>query len=440
MAKIFNVLSNIVKNDYIQSFNILKTQFEVKAKLSADHSLLGFIFNWLNFDTLFDEKNNGPFLQVYYRKFAKDMNDLEKALCKTLISSRLSIFEVLETLPNTGLTVQDLFTKKKHFIFDQSMSTNVVKWDVFIDRLLTVHDVKFISGYPIVIDLDLAKFLVRKMKLEAKKRSNQSSLPPFQHLASLLKEEQYFLFKIMYQEIRKEIQLLTAELDPVYLITATYEHSNIEVIMEFFKSINEMELYEDFEEKIFYNFVVKGDRNPIIMNENSKSTENAVIYKSDFNLDNTSNELLVLGTIEVTEEKLTVDAFSTRRFEYLEKKILSNLASFIQLEDKYEREPDEKLQRGIRTFHRDTYDRIMHLENFEEIIKKQFKNWATKGIKSFNGLSILEASKMELEKFKYEIIDHLKTIENTFLNLEKYFQIKLDKSDLIIIKDRVGLN
>ena len=435
-TKIIKDLSNDINRKYFKNFNELRTKFEYKSSLPNGDTTLALIFNWVSFDTIVDKQINGPLIQYYYKRNAKNMNELEKKICKSLFSSRISIFEIQETKPGLGLRVLDLFTNKRHFIYDKSLSANAVKWDLFIERILTVNDIKCITGYPMAFDRNLAKYLVKEAKKEAEIQSKKNNTPYINELALLLKEEQYRFFKRMSLEINREVQVLTPELDPVHLLTLTYTHEKRQAIKELFSTIKEMKLTEESKDKDFYNFVVESEKNPIPKPEN-KVEQDSIIYRSNFNIED--NSLLVLGTIELTDKKLIVDVLSKRRFDYLDEKIIKKISTYLQLENKNERGLEEHPTRGIKTFKRETYEKIAQLENFEEIIKNQFGAWSTQKQDSFNGLSILEASEKNTEKYKEEILDQVKTYENTFLHLEKNFGIELDKSDLTLIKERIGL-
>lgn len=173
LNKVIKHLSQELTDNFFQRFNILRTEFEVKSGLTNDDTALALIFNWMSFDATVDKKINGPLIRYYYKNNAKTMDETEKKICKSLFSSRIGIFEIVETKPGIGLTIQDLFTNKKHFIFDTSLSRNAVKWGVFIERLLIVDDIKCLTGYPMAIDLELANYLVKESKLEQKNKNKK---------------------------------------------------------------------------------------------------------------------------------------------------------------------------------------------------------------------------------------------------------------------------
>ena len=112
-------------------------------------------FDWLLHDYLI--KENGKSITTIIQKFVKDCHDHldseEKKTSKLWADSALRFYEVLDIKKGVGYTIMDVFDNqgKPLFLFDQSSSFTISKYDILYARLYYVGDIIRSGGGSLIV-------------------------------------------------------------------------------------------------------------------------------------------------------------------------------------------------------------------------------------------------------------------------------------------------
>lgn len=250
----------------------------------------------------------------------------ERSLLPGWIDSFISLYEVLDVNPERAeIKLKDLFTQKESLVRDVAGSQKLVRWDILGTRIIPVGEhlriAPVITCYPPSERDSLIRFFTAEWERYKKETGEKWE--------TFLKEKGYLLYH--YGEAkRKEVPppALSPEHHEMVFCKAIYDVTNFHGIA--FRLKQEFDFRRDEEGEKLLRFIwLKRGKSKESVRE-GESVGRGLILQAGLMSTPLSQPTLVLGTVILTENRLTLEVISRERLEAGKSRLEELLGHFIQ--------------------------------------------------------------------------------------------------------------
>ncbi|MCI0454413.1 MAG: hypothetical protein L0Y68_05405 [Candidatus Dadabacteria bacterium] len=284
-----------------EAFYIWKNDPELLAENLGDEDIDDFtfakFFDWFIYDfRLID--NGKRVIERFSEEERFNIPEVEKSLLSVWLDNVYSFFEVEEVLPNEGCIIRDIFTGEVLKIKDLSSSSQIATHDIIGARPLKVGGNTYFSSVISVYSEAFKPLIIDFFNIQFKdyKRSFGRKSTTKDFLKDL-----GFLIGNYIEDIVDHPQFFTPDGDEFVFASAIYKVKNYERAVKKLQNIKSLEEIEGGTDDLrVFSWVRKRGKER------------------------------VGGTIEVENDKLTIDCYSLRSLDKVKKIIEKNLNNLIE--------------------------------------------------------------------------------------------------------------
>ncbi|MEW6096364.1 MAG: hypothetical protein AB1567_07555 [bacterium] len=257
--------------------------------------------NWFIFD--YKLSDGDTIISHFIKEGLDNLSPLEKELVYLLKDSYVSIFEVQDIKPGTGLILVDLFTNQEFFVNERIGSEQTQRWTILATRVISINGLNLIPGGGLMIPPHLKEIFLDYMwtnyELETKR-----SIPLAQFLKGNAELINWFVMDIREEAEKIPFpEFVTADGDKFVFAKSIFKVQDFEKAKERIKRIDGFDISgEDSSKELTIDW-----------HRYNKRFLGEVIY----------------GHIELTKNTLTLECKSRERLELGKEILLNNLGNSI---------------------------------------------------------------------------------------------------------------
>ena len=337
-------------------------------------------FEWITFDFIIDPDINKTLIDLYMEQNKKLSQDQHKVLT-VMKNSVISLYEVQEVFPDKGLLLKDLLMGGEYDVKEKSATQSLKRYDIFAARLLLIDGQYIMSGSVFPYSIMMKQKILDDIMQEYQDYHEEF---PDGTMDMFLKESgDIFNFNWYYpiQHPPPPLKLHTTSGEPVLISKALFEIKDHKAVSIGLPKIRGFE--QDHDAFTWYD-----KRKP-------------------------DGIAIILGTVEIKGNKLTLECHSKKRLERGKKLIVGALSDAIvhkfdtfqdpieairAHKEKVPEIPENDLPMEIQ---QQLYSRFMH---------GYYEKWFSDRIPVLDGKTPVEAVKTKEGKLK--VIELLKLYEN----------------------------
>ena len=361
----------------------------------------------------------------------------ERAILQGWLDPTISLFEVQESSPERAeIRIKDLFTGKEILIRDVSGSKQLVKWDLIATRVLPVGEQMRPSGsffYYRPRERDsLIRFLNEKWE-EHRKTTGEDRWETFMKARGYL-----FYHYALSREAEPRPPLLTPEYHELVFCKALYDVENFYAALYRLRQEADFHLEEGEEEakKVRFTWLKRGKSKDIVP-EGSKKGQGLVIQSALLSTP-ASQGTISLGTLTLTERRLTLETLSRERLEAGKRRIEISVGPYIRFRADSFESVKATLERHKVPEKEEKESLPIPLEEKEAILKHLFtrhlEDWLHASIPALDGKSPLDMVRLPGGKERVEQL--LKEMENMEERKRRDGEIY---ADISVLRKRLSL-
>jgi hypothetical protein len=328
-------------------------------------------FNWFVLD-FFLEEDSRP-IEIFIKEKFKSLPSLEQQIVSLLNDSYISLYEVIEALPDKGAHLKDIFSEEQVFVHDKASSNSLKKGIIISARVIKLDNNSYFSD----IGPSFKPGNVIEIKDRVQKEIEEYWSEGFNNdsLNVFLKAEGGAFFTGFYLALQDRLMQMfkrmnTTEGDEMVFITAFYDVLDFEKTCNVLKTMPEMELEK----------------------ETSKKLESIwVVEKKEGFLEN-----IIYGKIVLTPRKLTLECRSNERIKLGKKLLAKHFKGIIKHKiDKiqsYEQMMKEAAKKHVKKPKNEIPQEIQN-QLISQHLENHYKKWPDIKIPALDGKSPREAAK-----------------------------------------------
>lgn len=363
----------------------------------------------------------------------------EREILQGWLDPAISLFEVQESSPERAeIRIKDLFTGKEILIRDVSGSKQLVKWDLIATRVLPAGEHMRPSGSffhfrPRERD-SLIRFLNEKWG-EHRKTTGKDRWEAFMKAKGYL-----FYHYALSREAEPQPPLLTPEYHDLVFCKALYDVDNFHAALYRLRQEADFHLEQGEEEggekKIRFAWLKRGKSKDIVP-EGSKKGQGLVIQSALLSTP-ASRGTLSLGTLNLTERRLTLETLSRERLEAGKRRIEISVGSYLRFRADSFESAKAALERHKVAEEKEKESLAIPLEEKEAILKqfltRHLEDWLHTPIPALDGKSPLDTVRLPGGKERVEQL--LKEMENMEERKRREGEIY---ADVGVLREKLGL-
>lgn len=338
---------------------------------------------WLIFDHMIDVDNDKTLIDFYMENNKKLSLDEHRVLTM-MKNSVISLYEVQEVFPEKGLSLKDLLMGGEYDVREKSATRSVRKWDIFAARLLLVDGQYIMSGSVFPYSIRMKQNILDDIIDEY--REYQEEFPDGTMDIFLKESGDIFNFHWYFpiQNPPPPLNLHTSSGEPMLFSKALFEIKDKDAVRTGLAKIKGFEQNQDEDDYIWYD---KRDND---------------------------GDAIVLGRVEIKQDKLIFECPSKQRLEKGKKLILKALSDAVVHKIDTFQDPIEAMKSYKESSTDEPANELpmdIQQQIYTKFMQKHSEKWLEEKIPALNGKTPMQAVKTEEGKRK--VIELLKSIENS---------------------------
>lgn len=425
--------SSRFREDYKKAFSLFFSRpVTDHSDLPEEKEAFSQFLEWFIYD--YPLTGGATLIQEFARTQAGFIPPGERELLKDWIHPSISLYEVLESRPERAeIKLKDLFTGKELLIRDVSGSRQLVRWDLIGVRVFRVGEHLRASGVIPHFPPSERDSLIRFFTTEWERYQNETGERTWE---AFMKARGYLLYHYTRSRKGETIPpLMSPEYHEMIFCKAHYDVENFHGAVFRLKQEFDFHLDEEGREPIRFTWLKRGKSKEMVP-EGTK-VGRGLIIQAAFLPTLESRETLSLGTLTLTERRLTLEAISRERLEAGKRRIEALLGDYIRFRlDTFqsvkaalkERKGHEQKEAPLG-IPREEQEDVMR-----RILTRQMEAWIHTPIPALDGKTPLEM--MNLPGGRERVEQLLKEVENMEERKKREGEFYVDINSL---QKRLGL-
>ncbi|MHB8282309.1 MAG: SEC-C metal-binding domain-containing protein [bacterium] len=371
-----------------------KPEDYLKEDYEIERANINFI-EYLVYDFIVDYKNDKTVIDKYletcnnagsHRNLNNSLSLEETGILTAMKNSFISLFEVKEVFKGEGLLLKDILTNKEYDVKEKSATESLVKWDILATRLAYLDEQYIMSGSGYFYPLIKKEEILNKISLDYK---DYKTICPNAPITEYLKKNSEIFNSFWYSLYSNPTpaNLRNTDGEQILFSKAIFDIKDKSAVINRLKSIKDFK-YDEENDVFVWVDETPGRKVP------------------------STNK----GTLQIKNDKLTIECNSKERISAAKIMILENLSDFLV----HKADVFQSLEKAISEFNEKNEGSQKQPENEipieiqQEFINKfltdHYEKWLNEKIPALNGKTPLEAIKTK--KGRHQVIEILKFNEN----------------------------
>lgn len=336
-------------------------------------------WEWLIHDYTFDEENEKTLIDLFMENNRRLTLDEHNVLTK-MKNAVISLYEVQEVFPDEGLLLKDLVMGGEYDVKEKAATKSLRKWDIFGARLLQLDGQYIMSGAVYPYPIKVKEYILGDINFGFERYQKEHSESTMDEYLKKQSDSFNFYWCDLIQNPRMP-KLATTTGEPMLISKAIFETKDKDAAMAALQNVKEFE--EDGE-----GFVWLDKRNK-------------------------EGSATVLGTISISDEKLTLECASKKRLERGKKLILKSVPDATHKIDSYEDPVQAMKSLKDKPARKPTTEIPMELQQelYAKFMEKHCRKWIRDKIPALDGKTPKQAVQSTVGKEK--VRELLKSFENS---------------------------
>lgn len=336
-------------------------------------------FDWLCND--YSPRRFGrPLAQEYLARNRSRLSARDRQALEDWTKSRYSLFEVQRVEPGTGVELKDLLLGETLFVHDVSSSEGLCQWDWLLSRIRPEEGRQVFTAAGLIVP-PAARFELRDWTDSDRKASGLEWLPYLRENSHRIRGR----FLEMGEQWRKNVQMVTAEGDPLVFASATYQILDQPALLQAFEGSALLGEREDDAETISFPWLEAGEED---------------------------QPRRVLGHLRIREGLLVLECSSRQRLKR-GTKLIQELAAGAVKELRRAFESVDQMKRKMAASPAKKAESVppeVEKELVEKYLEQHYRTWPDTPLPALGGLTPRQAAQQPAQRER--LIALLKMMEN----------------------------